>query len=245
METALALPAPRTGLAYLAEEGTCVLFGAALTFGLFFALARFENTRPPAAAEEVQDLRSVAVLVEPPPPKVEQPTEQPDSVVPLSGIEIAPAPDSPVKLAVVPPDLAHILPTTDLPPRATIQFGQLLTDLRPHAGAYGELQHIYQQNEVDQVPVAVVKTIARVPSRVHDNLDQLRVTLVLVIEANGAISSTKVIRPSGNPKFDAIVTDCVVNEWQFTPAVRKGKQVRCMVQQLVWYKWTGGGKFTL
>jgi outer membrane biosynthesis protein TonB len=244
METALALPAPRTGLAYLAEEAACILFGAALTFGLFFALARFENARPPAAAEEVEDLRSVAALVEPPPPKVEPQPDQPDVVVPLAGIEIAPA-DSPVKLAVVPPDLAKILPTTELPPRATIQFGQLLTDLRPHAGTYGDLEHIFQQNEVDQVPVAVVKTIARVPSRVHDNVDQLRVTLVLVIEASGAISSIKVIRPSANPKFDAIVTDCVVNEWQFTPAVRKGKQVRCMVQQLVWYKWTGGGKFTL
>ena len=112
-------------------------------------------------------------------------------------------------------------------------------------GAGGDFNHIYQQSEVDQIPVAVVKTIARVPSRVHDNLNQLRCTLVLVIEPTGEITDIKVIRASASPKFDALVMDCVQNEWQFSPAVRKGKKVRCMVQQLVWYKWTQGNKFTL
>jgi outer membrane biosynthesis protein TonB len=49
-----------------------------------------------------------------------------------------------------------------------------------------------------------------------------------------------VLRPSGNEAFDKIVTECVRDEWEFTPAIRKGKKVRCMVQQLVWYKWTNG-----
>ena len=244
MAHAIPLPSYRTGLGYLAEEATCLLLGAGLTFGLFFGLARFESTRAATPAEEVEDLRSVAPMDEPPPPPVAVHDALPDVAAPLAGIEIARS-ASPVKLAVVPPDLAQILPASELPPRAAIQFNQLLTDLRPQTGVGGDFQHIYQQSEVDQIPVAVVKTIARVPSRVHDDVTQLRCTLVLVIEATGEISSIKVIRASANPKFDAIVVDCVQNEWQFTPAVRRGRKVRCMVQQLVWYKWTSGSKFTL
>jgi len=41
------------------------------------------------------------------------------------------------------------------------------------------------------------------------------------------------------------VTECVKEEWVFSPAIRRGKKVRCMVQQAVWYKWTDGNKFTL
>jgi hypothetical protein len=244
MALAITLPSYRTGLAYVAEEAACLLFGAGLTFALFFGLARFESTREATHTEDVEDLRAVAAMVEPPPPPVETHETQPDVAAPLAGIEIAPS-TSPVKLAVVPPDLAHIMPATELPPRAAIQFNQLLTDLKPRTGVGSDFQHIYQQSEVDQIPVAVVKTIARVPSRVHDDVNQLRCTLVLIIEPTGEVSSIKVVRASANPKFDAIVVDCVQNEWEFTPAVRKGRKVRCMVQQLVWYKWTSGNKFTL
>jgi TonB family protein len=244
MAETLALPSYRTGTAYLAEEAACLLVGAGLTFALFFGLAHFESIRNAGPREQVEDLRAVTATVEPPPPPVQEHNAPPDVAAPLAGIEIAPS-NSAVKLAVVPPDLAHILPATDLPPRAAIHFDQLLTDLKPRVGTGGDFNHIYQQSEVDQVPVAVVKTIARVPSRVHDNVNQLRCTLVLVIEPTGEITDIKVIRGSANPKFDALVVDCVQNEWQFSPAVRKGKKVRCMVQQLVWYKWTQGNKFTL
>jgi hypothetical protein len=37
----------------------------------------------------------------------------------------------------------------------------------------------------------------------------------------------------------------VRDEWVFTPAIRKGRKVKCMVQQLIWYKWTEGSKFTI
>ncbi len=236
MSATLTLPPQRGAARYLAEEAFCLLVGACLTFALFFGIARFESVRPVAPASDIEDLRVMSAVTEPPPPRPEERVEQ-ETTAPLTGIEIA-ASDSSIKLAVVPPDLDKIIPTEDIPPRATIQFNQLITDLKPKAGISGDFEHIYQQNEVDQVPKALVKTIARVTKRMRDNAQQLRVTLVLIIDTVGTVTSIRVIKPSGNAKFDQAVLDCVRDEWEFSPAVKKGKKVRCMVQQLVWYKWT-------
>lgn len=245
MASALSLSGPTNIGAYLAEEALCILAGSGLTFVLFFGIARFESVRPVAPPSDIEDLRVVSAMAEPPPPKPEESTEPQDSVTPLTGIEIASS-ESPVKLTVVPPDLDKIIPSTELPPRATIQFNQLLTDLKPKAGISGDFEHIYQQNEVDQVPAALVKTIARVSKRARDDAEQLRVTLVLIIDTVGAVQNIRVLKSSGNLKFDNIVLECVRDEWEFSPAVRKGKKVRCMVQQLVWYKWSeSGSPFTL
>ncbi len=246
MATAEALSlSPRRRVAnYLAEEALCLLVGSGLTLGLFLGMAHFENVKAVPPPPEIEDLRAASAISEPPPPRVEDHSQPTEATQPLTGIEIA-ASESPVKLAVVPPDLDKIMPPTELPPRAAIQFSQLLTDLKPKAGISGDFQHIYQQNEVDQAPAAVVRTIAKVSGRVRDNADQLRVTLVLVIDTEGIVTSTRILRPSGNAAFDKVVTECVRDEWVFTPAIRKGKKVRCMVQQLVWYQWTNGSPFTL
>lgn len=241
----LTLPAPRRVADYLAEEAVCLLSGGALTFGLFFAIARFESSRPVAQASDIEDLRVLSAFTEPPPPPRPQERAEPDTISPLTGIEIA-ASDSSVKLAVVPPDLDKIIPSDEIPPRATIEFNQLMPDLRPKAGMSGDFQHIYQQNEVDQAPKAVVQKIAKVSKRARDNADQLKVNLLLVIGTEGEVQSIRVIRPSGNAKFDSIVLECVRDEWEFSPAINKGKKVRCMVQQQVWYKWTeGSSPFTI
>jgi TonB family protein len=234
----------RSAKANLGDEALCLVLGAGLTVALFTGIARFENVRPGTPHQEIEDLRSVSAIFEPPPPKVEEHPEQVDVVPPLTGLDIGHS-ESQVKLAVVPPDLDKIIPPTELPPQATIQFSQMFSDLKPKAGISGDFEHIYQQSEVDQVPNAITKTIARVPSRVRDDADQLRVTLLLVIDTEGVVSSIRVLKASGNEKFDKIVLECVRDEWEFTPAIRKGKKVRCMVQQLVWYKWTEGSKFTL
>jgi TonB family protein len=245
MSDALAIPGPKNLGAYLAEEAFCILAGSILTFGLFFGIARFESVRAVAPPSDIEDLHVASAIADPPPPRPEEHIEPQDTVAPLTGIEIA-ASESPVKLTVVPPDLDKIIPSSELPPKAAIQFSQLLTDLKPKAGMAGDFEHIYQQNEVDQVPKALVKTIARVSKRARDEASELRVTLVLIIDTAGAVQSIRVLRSSGNLKFDNIVLECVRDEWEFSPAVRKGKKVRCLVQQLVWYKWSDSGSpFTL
>jgi TonB family protein len=236
--------AARTLAQRVADEVLALSLGAGFTLALFIAMAHFENAGEPAQQAQIEDLRVVAAVAEPPPPKPEETTEPVDVVTPLMGIEIA-ASDSPLKIAVVPPDLTKIIASTEVPPRAAIQPAQLYTDLRPKADLSGEFERIFQQNEVDQVPMAVVKTIAKVSRRVRDDADQLRVTLAIIIDSTGAVTSIRVLRPSGNVEFDSIVVDCVRNEWAFSPAIRKGKRVRCMVQQLVWYKWTEGSPFAI
>ena len=222
-------------------EVLCLGVGLAVTLALFTAMAFFQHGRAEPQAE-IEDVAMAAPAFVPPPPKLEQPKVTEDQP-PVTGIEIAAA-ESPVHIAVVPPDLEKIIPPSDLPPKATIQFNQLFTDFKPNAGSMGTEERIYQQNEVDQAPVAVTKTIAHVTSRVRDNASTLRTTLLLVVDTEGHVTNIRVIRPSGNPKFDSIVLECVRDEWEFSPAIKKGKRVKCMVQQLVWYKWTES-KFTL
>jgi TonB family protein len=244
MAAALSIIDHRHGAARIADEALSLVLGAGLTLGLFLGVAHFESTKPVAPHPEIEDLRLVSAIAEPPPPKVEAHPEQVSVTAPLTGIEIG-ASDSPVRLAVVPPDLDKIIPPSDLPPRATIQFDQVFSDLKPRAGPMGDLQHIYQQSEVDQPPAAVVKTIAHISNRTREDAESLRVTLLLVIDTEGSVMNIRVMRPSGNPEFDSIVLKCVRDEWVFTPAIRKGRKVRCMVQQLIWYKWTEGSKFTI
>jgi len=244
MEKALVTAAPGSTADHLAEEMLCLLLGTGLTFALFFGIARVENAGPASVPPVIEDLHQASAVFDPPPPKVEERAAPPETDIPLTGIDVG-ASESPVKLSVVPPDLEKIMALEKLPPAATIQFGQIITDLRPKIDIGGDFQHIYQQSEVDVAPKAMVQAIARVPSLIRNDAEQLRVTLVLVIDTDGAVTSIRVTIPSGNAKFDEIVKECVRDEWQFSPAIRKGKKVRCMVQQLVWYKWTSGSPFTV
>jgi TonB family protein len=229
----------------LAEESLYVLAGAGLTLVLFGAMAHFESSGAPATPANIEDLRAVSALYEPPPPKIEeQPQQKVDEVMPLTGIEIAPS-DSAVRIAVVPPDLSKIIPTTDIPPKATIEISQLFTDLRPRSGLAEDFDRIFKPSEVDKAPVAVIKTIAHISHRVRENSDELRTTLELVIDAKGGVVNVHVIRSSGNPDFDSIVAQCALREWVFTPALRRGKSVKCLVDQVVWYKWSVGSPFRI
>ncbi len=237
----LTLPAGSRSQRALVEL-LCLGVGLAVTLVLFTAMAFFQHGKAEAQAEVADVAMAAPTFVPPPPPTPEQPKVA-DDQPPVTGIEIAAA-ESPVHIAVVPPDLEKIIPPSDLPPKATIQFNQLFTDFKPNAGAMGTEERIYQQNEVDQAPVAVTKTIAHVPNRTRDNASTLRVTLLLVVDTEGQVTNIRVLRPSGNPKFDSIVLECVRDEWAFSPAIKRGKKVKCMVQQLVWYKWSES-KFTL
>ncbi|HEY1764219.1 MAG TPA: energy transducer TonB [Opitutaceae bacterium] len=228
--------------ARIVDEGLSVLGGALFTFGLFLAVSHF-GSGASGVQSEPEEIHLVSSLTEPPPPdpKVQAPSE--DVTIPLTGIEIHAVADSAVRVSVVPPDLDKIIPPADLPPKATIQFDQVMSDLKPKAGI-GNLEHIYQQNEVDEAPSAVVKTIARVPGRVHEDFSSLKTVLLLVIDIDGSVSNIRIFKPSGNAQFDSIVLSCVRDEWVFSPAVKRGRKVRCMVQQTIWYKWSNS-KFTI
>jgi len=228
----------------LAEDALCVLAGAGFTLGLFACMAHFQDEGSPAAAREFEDLHSVAAIFEPPPPRVEEVQQQEAEAVPFTGLDIETT-GSAVRISVVPPDLSRLIATTDVPPRASIQLAQLYADLKPRGGVASNAERVYKPSEVDKAPVAVIKAIAKVSRRARDGADQLRTTLELVVDAKGEVASIRVLKSSGNTEFDTIVTECVQRDWVFSPAIKNGRNVKCLVDQLVWYKWTTGSPFRI
>lgn len=205
--------------------------GLAFTFLLFFGMAKFEHTGAGAEAPAIEDLRAVSIPLEPPPPPPPRLAEPaPPEVTPLTGIELG-ASDSPVRIAVVPPDLETFVQAPTLPPRAVMPVTHFHTEFKPRIDVESDVRHVYQESEVDKVPVALVRVAPPVPNRLFGDARSLRVVLLLLIEPNGRISSARISQSSGQPEFDAIVAQTVRESWEFTPAIRKGKRVRCLAAQ--------------
>ena len=213
-------------------EAVGLLAGAGFTFALFFALAHFDRFDAAEPVAAIEDMRMVAIPFEPPPPppRLAQPAPVPEAAVPFAGIEVG-ASNSPVSIAVVPPDMETMFPATTSQPGARIQFNALYTELRPRVDFEVDARHVYQETEVDQQPQALVRTVPPVPPDVAGRAPTLRVRLLLLIGQNGKVESARVVESSGNPRFDEIVSHTVVNEWLFSPAIRRGKKVRVMAQQ--------------
>ena len=57
---------------------------------------------------------------------------------------------------------------------------------------------------------------------------------------NGTASSVRVVRSCGTPALDEIAARSVREDWEFTPAIKRGKPVRCYVQQPILFKLTTG-----
>lgn len=205
--------------------------GLAFTFLLFFGMAHVEHAGADPMPAAIEDLRMVSVPLEPPPPPPVHVAEPaPAGIPPLTGIELG-ASDSTVRLAVVPPDLERLVPAPALPPRAAVPFARFHTEFKPRIDIEADVRHVYQESEVDKVPVALVRVAPPVANRLFGDARSLRVVLLLLIEPTGRVSSARVAQSSGQPEFDAIVARTVKESWEFTPAIKRGKRVRCLAAQ--------------
>ena len=167
-----------------------------------------------------------------------------ESVAPLAGIEIG-ASDSPVKIAVVPPDFDTLTPKTELAPAATIQTLQIYSNLKPKMDEFGDFNRVFQQSEVDRVPTVLHRPNPPIPSSIRNSASLLRVTVLIVVDATGLPTSVRVFKPSGNLEFDAIITKSVLEDWVFTPAIKKGKKVKCLIQQAISVRMSSGSPLLL
>lgn len=220
-------------LATPARTALSALFGATFTFLLFFVLAHFEKRAPADEPAAFVDLQSIVLPPPPPPPPAasrSEPEQPPQDIVPLTGIDIESS-DSGVKIAVAPPEVAFAMPPARPIPPASISLGNLSTLMKPGAAPSFDEGHVFQQNEVDQIPVAINKEAPNVPYIISRGASELRVVLLIVLERDGRASSVRIAKSSGNASFDILVADTVQSRWTFTPAVRKGKNVRCLLQQ--------------
>ncbi|HVU33406.1 MAG TPA: TonB family protein [Opitutaceae bacterium] len=228
---------------WLVQEAVGLVAGVVFTFGIFSALAHLDVIQPPAPAADITDLVTVPLLFEAPAPPPPAPAEPAEAVrVPLTGIEAGPG-DSPVRIAVVPPELAAIFPASAIPPPGTIELGRLFPDLAPKAESAVDLQRVYLRSEVDRRPTVLVREEPRIPERVRQNAPLLRVTLLILVDRQGQVVNVRLLQSSGNPEFDRIVSESVKNTWTFTPAIKQGKAVRCLAEQLVTVKWSPPSPF--
>lgn len=238
MVTPAAVPSYDTGPGQAAGEALSALLGAGFTLGLFLAIAHFEGEGPAVMEPDILELRSVAMPLETPPPRPAEPLPVFAAASPLAGLEIA-ASDSEVKIAVVPPDLDQFMPAPVAAPAAAIQPAQLYTEFRPRMEISGDFSRVFQQHEVDQRPAVVARPTPFIPPAVRGNAETLRVTVLIVVDPRGAVGSVRILNSSGNEQFDAIIVRDIREAWVFSPAVRRGRKVSCLLQQSVRVNWDG------
>ncbi len=227
-----------------AQTVLCVVLGAGFTLALFLGMAHFSRVKPPAPSVGIEDLRAVALPFEPPPPPRVAPAD-PEAVAEITtvtGFDFSPS-DSPVKIAVSPPNLNDLASTYQVAPPAVIQIGQLYGEFRPKMAISIDVQHVYQKAEVDNPPTILFRAAPVIPQRLFRDVSELRMTLLFVVETNGVITNVRVAKPSGVAEADAIVTETVQNDWGFTPASKKGRKVRCMLEQPFVFKLPRASKF--
>ncbi len=216
------------------EEALCWFAGLGFTLVLFLGLAHFENVSPAPQTEQIMDLNVASVPFEPPPPPPAPvaPPRPAEDMVALAGLDVGRT-DSPIHIAVVPPDLEALVPTTHEPTGAIVKFGYLDTRLKPRVTPVVDSHHIYQVSEVDRRPQVLVRVAPPGVGRFLNGVRSMRVDLMFVIDVDGRAEGARVIESSGNPEFDRLVADTVEEQWEFSPAIRHGQKVRCLAQQAV------------
>jgi len=234
------LPPLESARANALAEALSLALGAGVTLALFLGVAHFAGTEEPAPEADIADMRAMSIPLETPPPRPVETPPVPVNASPFAGLDIAAAADSPVRIAVVPPDLSALMPVNTTAPAAKIDPAQLYTEFKPRTEIGGDFARIFQQYEVDQRPAVVSRPKPYVPAVVRNGAESLRISVLILVDTRGAVSNVRVLQGSGNEHFDAIILRDIREAWVFSPAMKKGRKVRCLVQQNVRVEWSGG-----
>jgi TonB family protein len=235
------LPRHSAGANALAETLSLML-GAGVTLLLFIGVAHFDGQAPAALEPDLTELHVASLPPEIPPPRPVETPQVVTTVLPFAGLETG-ANASPVRIAVVPPDLSRLLPVDTIAPAAKIEAARLYTDLKPRIEISEDTARIYQSAEVDQRPAALSRPKPYIPPIVRNSAKSLRVFVVVLIDTHGTVKNVRVLESSGNPYFDAIIVRDIQDAWIFSPAVKNGQKVRCLIQQNVRVEWVSSSHF--
>lgn len=210
-----------------------VFVGLAITAGLFSLMAHVKQSgiSPPVTA--IEDLRVASLPVEIPPPPVAQTETEPVTAM-ITGIDVAAA-ESPVQISLSIPILES--PPVPQAPPAKIQTTVIPAEFKPRMDMTQDFDHVFQQTEVDKKPTVLANSAPFIPINVHRGVRFLRVVLLMVIDARGVASNIRVLTSSGNTEFDSLIVECVREKWEFSPAIKKGRKVKCLVQRSVTIRW--------
>jgi TonB family protein len=205
-----------------------VLLGAGFTLLLFTFIALYETRDTKGQNQDRDELHMVFMPFEPLPPPA-APAEPDLDAAPMVGFKLSPS-DSAVRISVSPPDLDSILPE-DLSkaPHVDARIGPL-RNFGAKIDFASDPKHVFESTEVDQVPRVLFREPPEVPGYIAKDAEMLVTTLMAIIDADGSIGSVRVARSSGNPTFDGLMAKNIM-EWGFSPAMKGGKRVRCLIEQ--------------
>lgn len=221
--------------------------GIGFSVGLFLSMAHFLGAQE-EMAPQVQDELEMVALAMPPPPPPPKPDQKPvvveevQDAIPL-GFQEEPS-ASPVKLAPSPPSYDELLPMSQMPAHVVSGAIGIDASFKPPIDITFDTDHVYQKSEVDKPPYVISRPDPEVPAHVQERNKRLSVLVLFVVDTHGTVGKAHVIRSSDNPRFDSIIVANIL-EWRFSPAIKNGKPVRCMVQQLVQVQWAHRDIFSL
>lgn len=210
------------------------LGGLACAGLILIVLAFLRAPREAGPATEIYTARLVTVpFDEPPPPPREQAPPEPGPIVGPMRLEIALEAGSAVHIQV--PDFAPSDTEMAPPPaRAVVaaRFDVANSIARPVDLDELPARRIFSRNEVDQRPMVVYRVTPKFSDQRVSKMATPRVGLLLVVNSDGSVGDVQVMRGSGEEDFDQAIIEAI-REWRFSPAILKGRKVRCWVEQMV------------
>lgn len=213
------------------------VLGSGFTLGLFLAIAHFLRAHEDAAESPdlPEDLETVMITMPPPPPPPK--AEEPPLVVPdmseAIALGLAEEPSaSPVQIAPSPPSVDELLPMIAPPAQVVAGGFNLESTFKPNLDVTFDENHIFQRSEVDKLPFPISRPEPSVPASVLGERRKRTAVLLFVVDVRGQVGNVRVLRSSNNSEFDEIMMENI-HEWKFSPAIRKGRPVRCMIQQQI------------
>ena len=59
---------------------------------------------------------------------------------------------------------------------------------------------------------------------------------MVIIGTNGEVGKVRLTQSSGKPEFDNLMIEAI-KDWVFSPAIKGGKKVRCLIEQKISVQW--------
>lgn len=211
-----------------ARSAVGLVCSVAVTGLIFYGISRIQEVHTRAPEPPLEDLHAVILPLDTPPPVIPPTQTTPVVVGTPVQFEIASEP-SPVSIQISP---APVVPIDTVAPlahpgiTARFELGAGVV----HTEVASDPNHVFETSEVDQKPVPVFRKTPNVTTTIFKRVKNPRVVLLFVVTAEGSVTDARLLKSSGDKEFDDIMLEMIA-DWDFRPAMKKGKPVRCWVQQ--------------
>jgi protein TonB len=133
------------------------------------------------------------------------------------------------------PDITLETPSFDINPRLAAGPPIALADSRPSAAAPTDNAAAYDQAEVDQVPMSLVKTRPAYPYRARRLNLSGQVQVKFLVEASGRVRDIQIIQADPPNVFDNSVISAL-SRWRFAPGRLYGRPVATWVTTTIVFR---------